>query len=138
MEENFKIASIDTKRFASYDLALYKTHREILTRVVSLQKLWKDAKTLAHKKEIKRLVIDLLNKNFQSMEGTCCFLGAISVPYTLARIRFQLEDTLRNILDKYNIPSPTKKLKEKTKEIIEKAEISFYPDDLDIWWCVNK
>jgi hypothetical protein len=136
MEERYKIASIDARKFAPSDLIIYRSHREILTRVASLQKLWKDAKTEEHRKEVKKLTIQLLNKNFDGIETTCGFLGVISTPYVLTRLRRQMEDILSFILEKYNIPFPTRK----NKIIFEEKDcFNFYlPDDLDIWIAVNK
>ena len=130
------IASVDTKRMSPLDLIIYRKNREVLTRVISLQKLWKDAKAQEHRKQVKKMLIELLNKNFDGMETTCGFLGVISTPYVLSRLRKQMEETLSFILEKYNIPFPTRK-----NEIIfeEKDCFNFYlPDDLDIWLAVNK
>lgn len=136
MEGGYKIASIEARKLAPTDLILYRKNREILTRVVSLQKLWKDAKAQEHRKQVKKLLIDLLNSSFDSIETTCGFLGVISTPYVLSRIRKQLEETLSFILEKYNIPFSTKNIKVSIEE--KGLDYSYLPDDLDIWLAVNK
>jgi hypothetical protein len=134
METKLSIASVDAQRLSPFDLVVYRKNREVLTRVISLQKLWKDAKTVFEKRETKRLALKLINDNFDSIEKTSGFLGAISTPYILSRIRRQIEETLTDILEKYNIPSPSKV---KKKEIDYFVTEHFY-DDLDIWLNIKK
>jgi hypothetical protein len=134
MESKLRIASVDAQRLSPLDLVVYRKNREVLTRVISLQKLWKDAKTVFEKRETKRIALKLINENFASIEKTSGFLGAISTPYILSRIRKQIEETLTDILEKYNIPSPSKV---KKKEIDYFVTEHFY-DDLDIWLNIKK
>jgi hypothetical protein len=129
-----KVASIDIKRMSPLDLTIYRKNREVLTRVISLQKLWKDAITPLEKKETKRLTLKLINENFESVEKTCGFLGAISTPYILTRIRKQIEETLSSMLEKYDIPFTERK----KKVFYEIYETQYLYDDLDIWLNIKE
>lgn len=132
MENFVRIASIDAKKLTPVDLMVYRKNREVLSKVIGLQQKWKEAKTNDEKLLLKALMYKLINENFEGVEKTCAFLGVYSTPYTLGRIRKQLEETLREILDKYNIPAPIK-AKEKKQEV-EIHEVEYVADELDIWW----
>ncbi len=120
---------MELARLAPYDLHLYKSCKDIYSRVTSLLKLWKDAKLPILKREVKKNVVTLINTKFQGVEKHCVFLGEFSVPYTLARIKKEVQNVMHSILIKYNIESP---LKEKNKE--EELIFYFLLDDLDIYW----
>lgn len=137
METKISIASVDATRMSPYDLTVYKKNRTILTKVISLQKLWKDACTPLEKHETKRLVIKLINENCDSIEKTCAFLGVISAPFILSRLRKQLEENLTEILEKYNIPTPNLKLNNKPKDQASYF-VHYLCDDLDIWWNLKR
>ena len=121
--------AVELARLAPYDLALYKSCKETWTRVTSLQKLWKDAKLPLLKREVKKNVITLINTKFNGVEKHCVFLGDFSVPYTLSRIRKELESVLTSILEKYNIEGPRS-----VKQTEDKSSLFFLPDDLDIYF----
>ena len=137
MEEGLKIANVDAKRITPMDLVVYKKNRELLTKIIILQKKWKEADGPLNLFYVKTSMIKLINENFEAVEKTCAFLGAYSTPYTLGRIRKQLEETLIDILEKYHIPYPLKTLKEKSFEI-EKLNFFYLADDLDVWLAVKK
>lgn len=136
MENFVRVASIDAKKLSPVDLMMYRKNREVLSKVIGLQQKWKEAKTTCEKLLVKALMIKFINDNFEGVEKTCAFLGVYSTPYTLCRIRKQLEESLREILDKYNIPAPNKP-KEKKQEV-DVHEIEYLADELDIWWNLKQ
>jgi hypothetical protein len=132
-------ATLDTKKMTPMDLAFYKLNRKVLTRLVSLQKLWNNAKSYFEKTTTRRLIIDFLNENFDSMEKSCGFLGVIHVNYTLMRIRKTIEESLNDILEKYNIPRIEKPKKTKEEDFLNAVcEKEYLTDDLDIYLNTRK
>lgn len=121
--------SIELAKLAPYDLVLYKNCKQTWSRVTSLQKLWKDAKLPLLKKEVKKSVVTLINTKFNGVEKHCVFLGEFSVPYTLSRIRKELESVMTSILVKYNLESPRP-----VKQTEDNSSLFFLPDDLDIYF----
>jgi len=121
--------SVELARLAPYDLLLYKNCKETWVRVTSLQKLWKDAKLPFLKKEVKKNVVTLINTKFHGVEKHCVFLGEFSVPYTLSRIRKELENVMTSILLKYNLESPTP-----LKQTETETSLFYLFDDLDIYF----
>ena len=136
MENSIRIASVDAKKLTPLDLVVYKKHRELLTKVIVLQKKWKEAQGPLDQFYVKSSMIKIINENFEAVEKTCAFLGVYSTPYTLGRIRKQLEETLGEILEKYHIPLPVKP-KEKKQEI-DVHEIYYLADELDVWWNLKQ
>lgn len=125
--------SIELARMAPYDLVLYKNSKEVWVRVTSLQKLWKDAKLPILKKEVKKNVVKLINDKFKGVEKHCVFLGDFSVPYTLSRIRKEIEGVMNSVLDKYEIRMVPPSLQKETDE----NKLYFLPDELDIYFEIK-
>lgn len=121
--------SIQLARLSPHDLIMYKNCKDVWTKIASLQKLWKDTKAPLLKREVKKNVIQLINTKFNGVEKHCVFLGVLSVPYTLSRIRKELEAVMTSILVKYDLESSTVVL---PKE--ENSSLTFLADDLDIYF----
>ena len=119
--------SVELARLAPYDLVMYKNSKDAWNRVTSLQKLWKDAKLPILKKEVKKSVVNLINTKFKGVEKHCVFLGQFSVPYTLSRIRKELENVMTDILVKYKIEEPPVVEQEEEEKFV-------FKDDLDIYF----
>jgi hypothetical protein len=114
---------MELKNLSPMDIAIYKNYKQTLEKIKSLEKLWKDAPNSTLKMQVKKALIELINQKFQGVEKHCVFLGQISAPYTMSRIRKELETKIFELVGNQCI----QQIKEE----------DWLQDDLDIYFCMK-
>lgn len=115
------------KNFSPYDRYVYLKAKVTLKKVEKLSSMWKSATSFFERETTKKLLIKLLNDDFETIPKTCGFLGVISPSYTLKMLKKDLEAVIEVIMENYSIEKP------KT----ETDNVLYLLDDLEIWRLIK-